>query len=86
MYGLYVSKITFLEYSKNYTQKQLFKLYCGTGETGTRVLFLVHCTPINLCYSNFPLLVVHKNAPRTPHPHPPPPPPNNEELGLQCLE
>ena len=28
-----------------------------TGDTCTRVLFLVHCTCINLCCSNFPLLL-----------------------------
>ena len=38
MYGLYVSKITFLEYSKNYTQKQLFKLNTRTAVQGIPVL------------------------------------------------
>ena len=38
MYGLYVSKITFLEYGKNYTQKQLFKLNTRTAVQGIPVL------------------------------------------------
>ena len=38
MYGLYVSKITFLEYSKNFTQKQLFKPNTRTAVQGIPVL------------------------------------------------
>ena len=37
MYGLYVSKITFLEYSKNFTQKQLFKPNTRTAVQGMPV-------------------------------------------------
>ena len=33
MYGLYVSKITFLEYSKNCTQNNFFKPNTRTGKT-----------------------------------------------------
>ena len=36
--------------------------------------FLVHCTRIDLCCSNFPLLVMQKNAAAAA-------PQNNEELG-----
>ena len=38
MYGLYVSKITFLEYSKNYTQNNFFKLNTRTKVQGIPVL------------------------------------------------
>ena len=61
------------------TGRQLRPEKEGRGDPGTRVLFLVHCTRINLCCSNFPLLVVHKNAPP---PARAPAPSDNTELGL----
>ena len=38
MYGLYVSKITFIEYSKNYTQNKFFKPNTRTAVQGMPVL------------------------------------------------
>ena len=51
MYGLYVSKITFLEYSKNYTQNQLFKLNTRTAVQGRPVLeyFFEYTVHLSTC-------------------------------------
>ena len=34
-----------------------FSWFSGIGDNGTRVFFVLHGTPINLCCSNFPLFV-----------------------------
>ena len=51
MYGLYVSNIAFLEYSKNYTQNNFFKLNTRTEVQGIPVLgiFFVYTVHVSTC-------------------------------------
>ena len=77
MYGFYVSKITFLEYSKNLAKKQLFKPNTRTAVQGIPVLeyFFWYTVHVSTCaVVTFPCQLCTKTphpAPRTPHPPPP---------------